>query len=422
MNMNEKNKTLVATWIGIISTVVLLIGAYSSPNRSLRLFLGIMGGFMPLPTLVASRRLDTLEDEATDHLVDRQIQRQLNPFKSSDQRSQVEQTQSLPLFDWKGFMEKRDQYPFAIFLGVQGAGKSTLASYLMGLGNARQILINKHVNFDLFPHAHHQVDPGTDFDRIFISGDEEKTLRLSALCSEKIIHCSFYQMILSFIAEFQYRFSTRQTNLEPFDLWIDEVPSLYSDFAENEETKALWVKFLKISMMEARKYKLRVFLIVQSKTVDSIGMKGLAALRDESVSVFLGDSAISQGKALKLDDEVMATLKTPYKACVINDEPFLLPDVKQANTEALQRRIKELEELVSQEVDEPEDGTIGYSNKSATLSIREIDSQDLNKLRSIRKAHPEWSMSRCIKNEMGLTGRNFGYGKQLWEELEGERS
>jgi energy-coupling factor transporter ATP-binding protein EcfA2 len=425
--MNAKGKVFIATWIGIIATLLLTLGAYSAKGR-LRMVLGLIAGVCPLPTLALSHRLDRLEDEAVDHAVNYQVQRQLTPYKTTTQTQTVTALSPVPAYDWERMITDRDNNPFVMFMGVQGAGKTTLAAMLQSYGKARKVVVNKHVNFSQFPHADHQIEPGRDYDRLFVTGEEDVTLRLSDLCiqGQPIIECSFLQVLYSFIAEFNYRFSNRLTDLEPWDIWVDEVPSLYSDLAD-KGFEELWKKFLKISMMEARKYKLRVFFIVQSKTVDSIGMKGLAALRDESITVSLGDSAVSKGKTLKLDEGVMDILKTPYKACIINDEPVMLPDIgaiakakDDAEKEALKARIAELEgqgtAMVLQSPHlSPVDAVHRYAPAVIVRPVN-LDPKRLEALKVYRTENPDQPKTQVLR-AVGLptAGRSYVESKAYWE-------
>jgi hypothetical protein len=411
-----KRDHVVAVWVGILGTLFLALGAFAS-RGSLRLGLAIAAGVLPVPTVYLSRRLDVLEDEAVDEAVNVQVNRQLAPYAARASAA-AETHEAVPAWDWSEMMTQRDAYPFVLFLGVQGAGKTTLAAHLQSYKAAKTLVVNKHVNFSQFPHADYQVEPGRDYDRIFVTGEEDETLRLSDLCQYATVECSFLQVIHSFIAEFNYRFSQRLTDLEAWDIWVDEVPALYSDIADRGY-EDLWRRFLKIAMMEARKYRLRVFFIVQSKTVDSIGMKGLAALRDESVTVHLGDSAVSRGKVLKLEDSVMSVLKTPYRAAIVNDDPVLLPDMQAATRRALEAKIAALEAQLAQgcaPVPVEDEPARGY----APALIYHPPAVDIDRLAAMGDwvaANPSASKSQCLR-ALGYKGRRYEEGCILWNHLQ----
>jgi hypothetical protein len=261
----------------------------------------------------------------------------------------------------RSLLAARDKFSFIILLAAQGQGKTYTATAMQALSKPGTVsfVISPHVKPGDFPAADYVVQPETTIDTVngditmlkeyylherdCLSDSENYDLTLTDLAQTAnesgVIRSSIWQAIISLFNEYVTRKAYCQTegnsadNLQPLDFYLDEAPATYLKLGmrkvllpgEGDETKVedLWRKmFISPAMMEFRKYKLRVILITQSKTIDNLGMKGNASLRDEYTFIRLGSAAVDHAKSISLNPAEIACMEDVGHSMMIDDVPY----------------------------------------------------------------------------------------------------
>lgn len=110
-------------------------------------------------------------------------------------------------------------------------------------------------------------------------------------------------------------------NTQPTLTIAEEMPALVSEIADAGKWFASHAK-------RGRRVKRFVVAISQNDTVDNLGLRGDAALRDSCfVRVYLGKSAIARAKQLKNDTLVMQLEQGGYSVCLVDDVLYERPQM-----------------------------------------------------------------------------------------------
>jgi hypothetical protein len=272
----------------------------------------------------------------------------------------------------KALLAKRDRYSFVILLASQGSGKTFTASAMQALTSSQGVVnltISSHVKPGDFPATDYKLVPdfgdaigedgAIDLDKMqnylskeefFLSETEDLKQPLSSVVagadSQGNLKGSIWGLILAIYAEFSQRVGYLQTGgdpdkLQPIDVYFDESSAAYARMStrkiewEGEQIKLsdLWQTMLiRPAMMEFRKYKIRLFMITQSKTAKSLGMENLAELRDEYAYIRVGQSAIDYAKDSKMPSSKVKAAERARFPIMIDEDLYGVLDYELVQT------------------------------------------------------------------------------------------
>jgi len=219
--------------------------------------------------------------------------------------------QGFPVFDLKN-LTKRNSYPMVFISGKPGAAKTTVANYLAAtLDMGKKVLITPHLDKNEFPGFDGYFGDGALY---FAEGEATDGVHnLDYMMKHKDNRWSVYAGLKALEDEVGSRlidYSKGKRDFEPIDVFMDEVPSIQRVLGARSKTtpkelKGFFENWVSMAITEPRKVGIRAWILTQSPTVRSLGLEGLASLRDEMTWLRLGTSAIQHATAAELDKEIL---------------------------------------------------------------------------------------------------------------------
>jgi energy-coupling factor transporter ATP-binding protein EcfA2 len=193
--------------------------------------------------------------------------------------------ESFELFNWQDIKDKPDKYPHILLVGDTGAGKSTMVNNIAGLMQpALTVAVVPHWQRGEFE-AFNFVFPGRDVGNGF-NGDptQQKPIYSWQDCLTgqyqpnacELLHALYWEMD----RRYQHDDSGKFLGGEPIIVALDEF-LLYSQLPG---VKELWSKLVR----EARKVSIRLILMVQGASVESLDIKGQGDLRNNLRYIRMG--------------------------------------------------------------------------------------------------------------------------------------
>ena len=262
----------------------------------------------------------------------------------------------------KAIIAKRNLYPVVFILSPQGGGKTRLAHYLAATSRAMgntSIAITHNYDRGDWTAANRFIRP-RNLERLWFNRNEKEAIRLNDLDDG----ASYLQAIMAILAEYQYRMKNSLTmqntpKLQLFDIFLDESNGLFQalcqkqdlnsylyetglieDFvndkveidnrsvtAELNRLSSYWRRLAVKSLTEFRKFGIRVFFIGQASTVSQLGMKGMAALKDQSTIIKVGSACMGYLDYGQRNQQ----RSNPHAWMTVNEIPFRKPDADELN-------------------------------------------------------------------------------------------
>lgn len=248
-------------------------------------------------------------------------------------------TQEMPkFFDWSLIETDPDKYAHLAICGGTGDGKSTLIeSLIQYLKHEKFVAIDPHWEPGNYPGIP-TVAKGRDY------GEWPCTREVSFdhLISGK--KCSYTEAISAIETEMDRRYKLRERGMKDWDK-ITFIFDEYFAFCKNHPNVSKDVVSTIIS--EARKVDLRLILITQIDTAESMGWKGMAVIKQSLRWVRLGEFAkrfasstedellIQQIKSMKypiMVEQVPAMLPVPFEQMKIRRNQNVVNDQYQTNS------------------------------------------------------------------------------------------
>lgn len=192
------------------------------------------------------------------------------------------------LFNWQDIKDKPDEYPHILLVGNTGAGKSTIVNNLAGLMQpALTVAVVPHWQRGEFESFNH-VFPGREVGEGFSGNPAHIPPMYSwADCLTgnfrpnacEVLHALYWEMD----RRYQHDADGQFLGGQPIIVALDE----FLLFSTLPGVKELWSKLVR----EARKVAIRLILIVQGATVESLDIKGQGDLRQNLVYLRTGKFA-----------------------------------------------------------------------------------------------------------------------------------
>lgn len=220
------------------------------------------------------------------------------------------------------------KYPHVLIIGKTGAGKSTIAQALAAESPGKR--------FAIAPHA----DPSKLDEEwkachgVFCAGrnygtPDDPEVSYDDLIHNRVENASAFQVLRALHGEMdrRYRDPAGFDSHEPHDWFLDETPAI----AKNLDK--YFSQLVSPQAYEARKVKLRLWIITQNDNVSTMKLEGQGKVRDNFTYLYLGDQAKRRLRYLCGRGALpMSELNQPYKRLAIVDEvPCEVPDIEVMN-------------------------------------------------------------------------------------------
>lgn len=235
-------------------------------------------------------------------------------------QEKIKEGQPVLVFD-VAKLENRNNYPFIIITGKQGAGKTQTAQYVGVLGS-------KAKAYAISPHDKPSDFPG--FERKFGAGarywtELDEVVSWSDIQRHPEQRFSIWQVLNAVLMLVDDRLEDLARGIEtfePLDFYIDESIAIKSFFEQRgpRELKQFWTQFVTKMMTEPRKVGVRTIILTQATTAEALGLKGFAKLRDEQCWLRLGDTALGHAQELNLPQETLDQLKEQQDIWEANED------------------------------------------------------------------------------------------------------
>lgn len=234
---------------------------------------------------------------------------------------------NVSLFDWSQIAKDPDNYPHFCILGETGSGKSTLAEWLVVMAAPQG-----SIRIAIAPHG---VKKGSrrdwqGFDVIQGSGRSYGEPPTKETEGEPIPewteviaggNFSCYQTLYALLAEMTRRYQMREQGdhsfeSQPVEVYIDEIPAIYGALGK------AFTSAIRPLLLEARKVRIRLYLLTQGEQVKMLGLEGQSSIRDSMVFIRLNRFASKMAKLLArrkhLDQDVLNWLAGQSRKCLVD--------------------------------------------------------------------------------------------------------
>lgn len=255
-------------------------------------------------------------------------------------------------FDWNEIVNQPDDFPHLAFVAKTGGGKSTIAEWMAGKLGGIVLAAAPHYKPGDFQTADIIVcqgrNYGTDAREYRITEDKRGNEVIEGeypVSFQEILtgaEPTYAQLMQSLIQEMTYRYRLRQNgelsigdNIEQGELpRINVILDEYNAVARIKGFKECLAPLLR----EARKVGIRLFLLIQSDQVKSLGIEGEGDIRLNLSYVRMANSAKNylRGKVLGMRqnhpdlnewNELFSELSQSKRPCMVEDKPALVPDL-----------------------------------------------------------------------------------------------
>ncbi len=224
------------------------------------------------------------------------------------------------------------KYPHVLIIGKTGAGKSTIAQGLAAVSPGKRFAIAPHLDpaklDEEWRSCHGVFCGGRNY-----GTEEDEPIAYDDLINNRVPNASAFQVLKALHDEMdrRYRDPAGFDSHEQHDWFLDETPAI----AKNLDK---WFgKLVSPQAYEARKVKLRLWIITQNDNVKAMKLEGEGRVRDNFTYLYLGDQAKRRlrylvSKQIRPESELEASYK---RLAVVDEIPCEVPD-----KEVLEARIE----------------------------------------------------------------------------------
>jgi hypothetical protein len=365
-----------------------------------------------------------------DFRVNTGLQRQRRLFAQGTTDTSEEEKANVDWFDFHTIGNDRDKFPNCIIMGESGSGKTSLAEYL-------GVVLKANKRYAIHPHAKPTDFAGFDLvmggGRNYGTPDDEPVTWADIVL--RGVRPSIAQVLMALLELMNQRYELYYQGVDDFeeiDVYIDELPSIVSNLG-----KKFIASIMPQLLMECRKVKIRLWLLVQGSQVKLLGLEGMSDLREGITFIRLGRLAF---KHVPKNKALISQLGSCARPCMVDDTPAKLPgysEMKAAiNTFARIRSTSE-KQPAQTKVDEAVEiipTPTPHQPSFVNLVDEAIDDQDYGKVRELvkqsnkdskvlehigRRMITEYakSISAVIKDGWGMEGKYYETGKNLYYQL-----
>lgn len=262
------------------------------------------------------------------------------PLVTQQKETELIETPGLELFDWAELADDTE-YPHIAILNKTGGGKSTLAQWLAQQVGGKIYVLDPHYEPGSYTAADIVAGRGRN------TGESAESYRpiydkkgdpIGTKGEVEITHphelASCTQMINWVHREMERRYHLRAqgiSNFEAINIILDE----FSSYSKKEGVPQRFKELIR----EARKVKIRLYILIQGSQVGDLGLEGSSDLRANLTFIRLGKFAIDY-VTTKLRNtnvksashahlvEVLKTLKSVKRCALIEEDiPAEVPDL-----------------------------------------------------------------------------------------------
>jgi len=385
-----------------------------------------LGGALALSlAATANFRSNNENEEAlNDFRINSSIQRQRSLFTSGAFDQSAETTAEFSWFDFNTIGNDRDRFPNCIIMGEPGSGKTSLAEYL-------GVVLKANKRYAIHPHAKPTDFAGFDLvmggGRNYGSADDEPVSWADIV--RRGVRPSIAQVLMALLQLMNQRYELYYQGVDDFDeidIYLDELPSIVSNLG-----KKFIASILPQLLMECRKVKIRLWLLVQGSQVKLLGLEGMSDLREGITFIRLGRLAfkhVTKNKALT------SQLGSCARPCMVDDTPAKLPGFSEMKA-AINTFARKVPQPAPTQAVEKVAAPTPVSQPSFIDRVDEaIDDQDYGKVRELvkqsnkdtnvlehigRRLITEYakSISAVIKDGWGMEGKYYETGKNIYYQL-----
>jgi energy-coupling factor transporter ATP-binding protein EcfA2 len=214
------------------------------------------------------------------------------------------------------------KYPHVMVIGKTGSGKSTICQALAALSGGRKFAIAPH--FD-------PSKPDTEWrgcDGVFCGGrnygtPEDEDISYDDIVNNRVPDISAFQILRAILAEMDRRYRDPRgfDAQEQHDWFLDETPAV---------ARALDKTFGQLAAplaYEARKVKLRLWIITQNDNVKALKLEGEGRVRDNFTYLYLGNKAKDRIRYLQKTGELKDIPEDSARLAVVDTEVAEVPDL-----------------------------------------------------------------------------------------------
>lgn len=243
-------------------------------------------------------------------------------------------------FDWAELADE-NEYPHVAILNKTGGGKSTLAQWLAQQVGGKIYVVDPHYEPGSYAAADVIIGKGRNIGE---SADSYQTLydkkgepvgykgEVEIDQPHELASCT--QMINWLHREMEKRYQLRaqgNSNFETLNVILDE----FSSYSKKEGVPQRFKELIR----EARKVKIRLYILIQGSQVGDLGLEGSSDLRSNLTFIRLGKFAIEyvtvklrnsnvKSAAYEHLSEVLAALKSVKRCALIEEDiPAEVPDL-----------------------------------------------------------------------------------------------
>lgn len=270
-----------------------------------------------------------------------------NPPVPDDQPQPIHQGESVSVslpkynfFDWAELADETE-YPHIAILNKTGGGKSTLAQWLAQQVGGKIYVIDPHYEPGSYAAADMIIGKGRNigesaesYQTLYNKKGEPAGYKGEVEIEQPHELASCTQMINWLHREMEKRYQMRaqgNSNFEALNVILDE----FSSYSKKEGVPQRFKELIR----EARKVKIRLYILIQGSQVGDLGLEGSSDLRSNLTFIRLGKFAIDY-VAMKLRNsnvksashahlaEVLAALKSVKRCALIEEDiPAEVPEL-----------------------------------------------------------------------------------------------
>jgi energy-coupling factor transporter ATP-binding protein EcfA2 len=215
------------------------------------------------------------------------------------------------------------KYPHVLIIGKTGSGKSTIAQGLAALSPGKKFAIAPHLDPSKLD------DEWRGCNGVFCGGrnygsEDDPVISYEDLIHNRVKNATAYQVLRALHDEMDRRYKDPAgfDSHEQHDWFLDETPAI----AKNLDK---WFgKLVSPQAYEARKVKLRLWIITQNDNVRAMKLEGEGRVRDNFTYLYLGEQAKKRLRYLVAKGvQPESALAVSYnRLAVVDETPCEVPD------------------------------------------------------------------------------------------------